>query len=77
MGIGKGNGIRLGKLIGIPIILDYSVFISVALITILLGTVGDLRPAARRVLEKPHGGRHITRPGHLERRRSRRHGRVI
>ncbi len=36
--MGKGNGIRLGKLLGIPIILDYSFFISVTLITVLLGS---------------------------------------
>ena len=36
--MGSKNGIRLGKLIGIPIILDYSFFISVTLITVLLGT---------------------------------------
>ena len=34
----SGNGIRLGKIAGIPIILDFTFFISFVLITALLGT---------------------------------------
>ena len=33
-----GHGFRVGRLFGIPIILDVSFFISLALITVLLGT---------------------------------------
>ncbi len=38
LGMRSGNGIRLGTVAGIPIVLDFSFFISLVLITVLLGT---------------------------------------